>query len=321
MNTEDKIYNKIKSAADKGATPDFSGMDKVWNRVEDKLDAQVSKSESSKWKKIAVAASIVVVGTIAYNFFNNEPEIITNENQVVLNDSILPNTTNAVVEISEEKQPEKTDTQFVNPNIVANADAILEKQIEEKPVVVTTIKKTNPVVVSVSEIQAEESREDGIMKISEYQSGNSLLPNSKKERSNLYNNSTVTETAAPKSAYQDKKLDPLVVVDSQAKKGMKVEELNGTEMDSIVYLKEPLYIINGKEYSEQELFGPNPTSPYAPLNQQDIISTTIYQGEDATKLYGEKGKKGVVIITTKNGKPMIKKNIPINQKVIDTSKF
>ena len=84
---------------------------------------------------------------------------------------------------------------------------------------------------------------------------------------------------------------------------MKVEELNNTEMDSIVYLANPLYIINGNEYTEKELFGPNPTSPYAPLNQQDIISTSIYQGEDATKLYGEKGKKGVVIITTKNGKP------------------
>ncbi|MBD3724868.1 MAG: hypothetical protein IE891_08865 [Flavobacteriaceae bacterium] len=304
MNTEDKLYNKIKSAADKGSTPDFSGMDKVWNRVEDKLDAQVSKSESSKWKKIAVAASIVVVGTIAYNFFNNEPEIIINENSVVVNDSILSNTTNAVVEISEEKQPEKTDTQFVNPNIVANADAILEKQIEEKPVVVTNIKNTSPVAISISEIQAEEIiMEDKSMEIYDYNDGNSFVASAKKEQSNRTSNYTIAESAVPNRAVQSKKLSPLVVVDGEAKKGMKVQELNSSELDSVVYLKEPLYIINGKEYSEKELFGPNPTSPYAPLNQQDIISTTIYQGEDATKLYGDKGKKGVVIITTKNGKP------------------
>ena len=302
MNTEDKIYNKIKSAADKGSTTDFSGMDKVWNRVEDKLDAQVSKTESSKWKKIAVAASILVIGTIAYNFFNNEPEIITNENTVVVNDSILSNTANAVVEISEEKQLEKSEIKFENPNIDTNADAILEKQIKEKPVVVTTIKNSNPLVMA-DEIQAEELVEDKIIEGYDYSKGNSFVASSKKEQNERYSNYTITETAAPKSAYQEKKLNPLVVVDGEAKKGMKVEELNGKEMDSIVYLKEPLYIINGKEYSEKELFGPNPTSPYAPLNQQDIISTTIYQGEDATKLYGEKGKKGVVIITTKNGKP------------------
>jgi len=302
MNTEDKLYNKIKSAADKGATPDFSGMDKVWNRVEDKLDAQVSKSESSKWKKIAVAASIVVVGTIAYNFFNNEPEVITNENSVVVNDSILSNTTNAVVETSEDKQIEKTETQFENPNIVANADVILENQIEEKPVVVTTTPKIKPLMIA-DEIQAEELMEDKAIENYDYNQGNSFVASSKKETLNGSSNYTITEAAVPNRAVQSKKLNPLVVVDGEAKKGMKVEELNSTEMDSIVYLKEPLYIINGKEYSEQELFGPNPTSPYAPLNQQDIISTTIYQGEDATKLYGDKGKKGVVIITTKNGKP------------------
>ncbi len=306
MNTEDKLYNKIKSAADKGASPDFSGMDKVWNRVEDKLDAQVSKTESSKWKKIAVAASIFVIGTIAYNFLNNEPETIVNENAIVVNDSVLSNTTNAVVETSEDKQIEKTETQFVNPNIVGNADAILEKQIEEKPVVVVTATpKVKPLMI-IEEVQTEELiiMEDKAFESSDdYIQGNSLLPSAKKEQDTRYSNYTVTEIASPNSAYQEKKLDPLVVVDGKAKKGMKVEELINTEMDSVVYLKEPLYIINGKEYSEKELFGPNPTSPYAPLNQQDIISTTIYQGEDATKLYGEKGKKGVVIITTKNGKP------------------
>lgn len=302
MNTEDKLYNKIKSGADKGSTPDFSGMDKVWNRVEDKLDAQVSKSESSKWKKIAVAASIVVVGTIANNFINKEPEIITNENVVVVNDSILSNTTNVVVETLEEKQLEKTETQFVNPNINKNADVILEKQIEEKPVVVNVNKNSNPLVVA-DEIQAEEVIiEDKTFESSNgYLEGSSLVAKTKKERNNLYSNFTVAETVAPQSAYQEKKLDPLVIVDGKAQKNLRPNELN--DLESVVYLKEPLYIINGIEYSEQELFGPNPTSPYAPLNQQDIISTTIYQGEDATKLYGEKGKKGVVIITTKNGKP------------------
>ena len=76
------------------------------------------------------------------------------------------------------------------------------------------------------------------------------------------------------------------------------------EVESVEYLDDPLYIINGVEYTEKELFGPNPTSPYYPLDKQEITSTTVFQGESATNLYGEKGKKGVVIISTKNKKPL-----------------
>ena len=75
------------------------------------------------------------------------------------------------------------------------------------------------------------------------------------------------------------------------------------DLEAVIVLNDPIYIINGMMYTEEELFGPNPTSPYAPLHKQDIISTTIMQEEDALIAYGEKGKKGVVIIKTKEGKP------------------
>ena len=102
------------------------------------------------------------------------------------------------------------------------------------------------------------------------------------------------------------KLAPLYVVDGKAVTGTKNDavhaKINPDDATSIDYLSEPLYIINGIEYSEEALFGPNPTSPYSPLNQQEIVSTTILQGLEATSIYGEKGKNGVVIISTKNGK-------------------
>ena len=63
MGTEDKLYNKIKHAAENAEQKDFPGMDKIWARVEEKLDTNVDKKETSNWKKIAVAASIVLVGT------------------------------------------------------------------------------------------------------------------------------------------------------------------------------------------------------------------------------------------------------------------
>ena len=103
-----------------------------------------------------------------------------------------------------------------------------------------------------------------------------------------------------------KKDDPLLVIDDKAEDLQNIGKLNPEDVESIVVLAEPLYIINGVEYSEKEVFGPNPTSPYSPLNEQDIETISILQKEKATEIYGKKGEKGVVIITTKNGKPKTK---------------
>ena len=105
---------------------------------------------------------------------------------------------------------------------------------------------------------------------------------------------------------EGKKQDPLIVLDGNATKN-DLSDLDEEEIESIVVLKEPLYIINGAYYSEKELFDPNPTSPYAPIKDQKIESTTVLSPEKAVAIYGEKGKNGVVIITTKNGKPAEKK--------------
>lgn len=87
--------------------------------------------------------------------------------------------------------------------------------------------------------------------------------------------------------------------------GMEIaSNLKNNDIESVLVLKEPLYIINGVEYSEEELFGSNPTSPYVPLNKQEIQSIEILQNDEAITKYGDKGKKGVVIITTKNRKPV-----------------
>ena len=36
-------------------------MDKVWNRVEEKLDTKIIKKKSEVWKKLAIAASFLIV--------------------------------------------------------------------------------------------------------------------------------------------------------------------------------------------------------------------------------------------------------------------
>ncbi len=55
--------------------------------------------------------------------------------------------------------------------------------------------------------------------------------------------------------------------------------------------KEPLYILDGKEISKNDLNGK--------INPEDIDNISVLKDESATKIYGEKAKNGVILITSK----------------------
>lgn len=299
MNTEDKLYTKIKNASKKGETPDFPGMENVWNRVEHKLDAHVLKKENTKWKQYTVAASIVVVGTILYTFwFSNDKntlETIKNEEIITEIKEVIPTNQNEGIVA--------TDSFESSPLLKPNADEILESAIVNSNTVVMEekIEKLNikpqlsETTLSPAEIKADKIKANADKFAS--MKKESVVMSSKGVRNVQYDDAETTEEV------QHKKLPPLVVVNGEASDMETLKELNAKELDSIVTLVNPIYIINGKQFTEQELFGPNPKSEYAPLTEQNITSTTILEEEEAVKKFGAKGKQGVIIITTKNGKP------------------
>ena len=94
------------------------------------------------------------------------------------------------------------------------------------------------------------------------------------------------------------KSDDLVLINGYLS-DKKKEDLSSDEMETMVELKNPIYIINGEEFSEESLFGEKPTSKYAPLTNQKIDSIKVYLPEEAKPIYGKKGKNGVVIIYIK----------------------
>lgn len=305
MENQDKLCNQFKSAAENAETKDFPGMENVWNRVEQKLDTKVLKKETKLWKKLAVAASILLVVSVGYHFWNNEKTMITPTNEIVITDSI---TTPIIEENNVVADVEK------HPAIKENAEEILKQQIQTKDVVVMndTVKPrkiATPVPAVVSELKAEKDEDQKEIQANKY---DGYLNNyGYKARSVQNNGNRLMLNSAGRNAEakakKSTKDDPLLVVDDKAEDLQSIGKLNADEIDSIVVLAEPLYIINGVEYSEKEVFGPNPTSPYSPLNEQDIETISILQKEKATEIYGRKGEKGVVIITTKNGKPKLKK--------------
>ncbi|WP_395059531.1 hypothetical protein [Flavobacterium sp.] len=305
MENQDKLFEQFKNAAEKAETKDFPEMEKIWSRVDAKLDTVVYKKQNNNWKKLAVAASVILVGIIVFQFLKTEDKIMIPENEIVVSDSkkeILPEV------ITKENPIVSTETE--KPVIKSNAEEILQKQITNAQTVVVN---DEPAPLAEKEMVVEAYSTVEKSKKSAASPSNSVL------KGNVYDAVSVNsyakdaeEDKSTKSEVQEAKNLPLLVVDGKTitnnkKSGEEiVSELDKEEFES-VYLKEPLYIINGNYYSEESLFGANPTSPYAPLDKQEIKTIKILQDENATAVYGEKGKKGVVIITTKTGKPVVPK--------------
>jgi hypothetical protein len=307
MENQDKIFEQFKNAAEKAETKDFPEMEKIWSRVDAKLDTVVYKKQNNNWKKLAVAASVVLVGIIVFQFLKTEDKILIPENEIVVSDAKKENLPET---ITEENPIVSAETE--KPVIKSNAEEILQKQITN----------TQTVVVNDEPTPSSEKAEEMVVEAystAEKRKKSAASPSNSVLKGNVYDAVSVKSYAkdaeddkSTRSEIQETKNLPLVVIDGKTitnnkKSGEEiVSELDKEEFES-VYLKEPLYIINGTYYSEESLFGKNPTSPYAPLDKQEIKTIKILQEENATAIYGEKGKKGVVIITTKTGKPVVAK--------------
>ena len=302
MDNQDNLFNKIKSAAENAETKDFPSMEKVWSRIDAKLDTKVEKKHNNNWKKLLVAASIVLVVTIGYQFLKTEKEIVSPNNEIVTKEAEKP-----IIQDSLENQNAIVSTAIENPNIKENADEILKEQVA----------KPNTVVI------ADKAEEKGNTKsYNDIMEVPSVVKNNQAPRSSnttWYGNNNFESRGVTyeevkvekkeddlKKSKEVKKQDPIVVIDGEISRE-KLSNMNDEDIEFILELPDPLYIINKIYYTEQELFGPNPTSPYAPLNKQKIESISILPPEKAVSIYGEKGKKGIVIVTTKDGKPLPKK--------------
>ncbi|WP_433833087.1 hypothetical protein [Flavobacterium anhuiense] len=320
MDNQDKLFDKIKEASQKAEFQDFPGMEKVWARVEEKLDKKEDKKTIALWKKIAVAASLLLLISLGFQFLHSEKEITTETPKVVFEEKEIKQTQEPILD-------KKIATPSSDSNIVSNEEAvkILENQTKHKERVAiqeTIIPQAESVMSAPApKIAAETAMPAKVLLTDTFDEEENT--SSRKEVTPDMGYSNFSERASAKVAYsaaeqKAKKSAPLVVFNGKAmahsddvKKDKMMQEqlpnLQPENMESLVVLDDPLYIIDGIYYSEQDLFGKNPTSPYAPLDNQEIKTITILQDLEATSKYGEKGKKGVVIITTKNGKPAPKK--------------
>lgn len=296
MKNQDTLIKQFQKAAENAPLQKAPAHDAIWDKIESRLDKKALTTKKQLWKRIALAACFLLVGSLLFQWFQS-PAPVTSTASVTIQDTIQNSVASA---------PTPSDT--ITPTVIKpEANALLKKQIETSEVVVNETPPPPPV-----------AQHDATTEVIKKSKGMPF-------KNRVFDARGVAYTETDADGVSDKqvtpqnlqKAPPLFILDSKAITGASKNYKSTTEselyatddIESVTYLPNPLYIINGVEYTEKELFGPQPTSPYYPINDQDITDTKILQGDQATTAYGNKGANGVVIITTKNGKPK-----PIKQK-------
>ncbi|TDW48542.1 hypothetical protein EV144_10350 [Flavobacterium sp. 270] len=332
MDNQDKIFDKFKDAAHNAELKDFPGMEKVWSRVEEKLDKKEDKKAISLWKKVSIAASLLLLISLGSQFIKTDKKVtIQNTYKVVTNETqkeLLsePDSKKGKVAVSEDsgivsksEAVKILENQTKQKEVVAMQE-VQASSVDNMPIVEASDKKSSDEAVFLSGTSSGSgpapsltsgylSDEKAVTKDKAFVSAE-LSKSAKRESYQIADSEKESQLAKKSSA-------PLVIMNGRAlshsneekRDKMMQNELSNMSpenVESLVILDEPLYIIDGNYYSEDDLFGRNPKSPYAPLNKQEIKTITILQDTEATDKYGDKGKKGVVIITTKSGKPALK---------------
>ena len=101
---------------------------------------------------------------------------------------------------------------------------------------------------------------------------------------------TVLKDKASTEIYGDKGKNGVVIIQSKVKKTPvkpAFEEQLGLNTKT-----EPLYIKDGTPISKEE---------FGKMNPNEIESLSVLKNQSATAVYGEKGKNGVILITSKRG--------------------
>ncbi|MBA9072475.1 Ca-activated chloride channel family protein [Flavobacterium gossypii] len=140
MENQDKIFEQFKDTSKKVEAKDFPAMEKVWARVEEKLDKKEDKKTIAIWKKIGIAASLLLFFSLGYQFLKTDDSIETPKNPVVIEEN-----TPIISESEKEAVVQKTGT---------------AKEPEESKSKKATIIKSKPVTVQVESSVADKTNDD-----------------------------------------------------------------------------------------------------------------------------------------------------------------
>jgi Ca-activated chloride channel family protein len=136
MNKQDNLFKRIQEAAERQEQQSFQGKDKLWKKVEHKLNHKKRK-RMILYRTLSAAAVIAVIIFAGFQFTGNQDLI--NENPIINKDINLNNEPDT--EIVDNIETELKDNEDLDVQYIDSVDHSSErvKQPKEKPVVVSEI--------------------------------------------------------------------------------------------------------------------------------------------------------------------------------------
>jgi Ca-activated chloride channel family protein len=291
MENQDKLYEQFRDASQKSEAKDFPAMEKVWNRVEEKLDKKEDHKGIVLWKKIAVAASLLLFFSLGYQFLKSDKQVnpkVTPENNVVIQETppiIAPVEQPAIIQKDAEIILKK---QLANPNTVAVSDVNHdEKEIVEED---NSIYELDEIVVEAAPIV----RMKKSLGYSSTVVSSESVEISSKGRGGRKEESTQNANAAPNPALLQSLQGRVVGVNMGYASNQPGSSQNIVlrGISSINGNIDPLYVIDDVPANGDALRKLDPNS---------IESITVLKDASATAIYGSRAINGAIVITSKSG--------------------
>ncbi len=146
MENQDKIFEQFQKSAAKSEQKGFDAMEKVWNRVEEKLDKEDDKKAIPYWKIIGIAASLLLFFSLGYQFIQSDKLPQKPQNNVVVEESKdnMPGYLPEKVIVTTEQNPiiEKDAEKILQKQISAQSDVALNDTIGKKYINYETVGKS-----------------------------------------------------------------------------------------------------------------------------------------------------------------------------------
>ncbi|MCD0479763.1 T9SS type A sorting domain-containing protein [Chryseobacterium sp. LC2016-29] len=296
----DKKFNEASQFLEEPAT--FPGFDKVWAKVEEKLDKKEEKKKIIRvWFPYGIAASLII-GLGAFYFINK------NDVSEINKSAIAQNTVSPKV---------NSNVQAIDSTVKSNIEKEIYTQKEiQKPEVLVYESVTPIPPISHNEIPSQSLNIVKENVVYEGTNGDGILDKDDKE-TNIeeivmtgYGIKRKINTTASSSALVASADIAPTTVSTLSGSVAGVEIPSGRKKDKTISIRgakslsynTPLYIVDGI------IIGKN-SKVLNVLNPKNIKKVKVIKGLEATELYGSKASDGVILVTTKGLSKSEKENL------------
>ena len=279
----DKKFNDASKLSEEPTV--FPGFDKVWAKVEEKLDEKVEKKRVLPvWFPYGIAASLII-GLGAFYFISK--------------DKIAENPKPVIVENRTENRSEKNSIQKVDSTVKAN----IEKELELKPLQpllgyepVAPISLDNPRTISCELPEPpEEYKYSGQGKRDTLRETN--IEEVVMTGMRAYKKEAVTSSSTMVASIDKSAGSPSVLASLSGKvAGVSVSSGKNSEIKirgaKSLRVDKALFVVDGVVFGgESEVLNS--------LDPSHIKEIKVLKGLEATALYGSKASNGVILVTTR----------------------